>query len=65
MTANEPGDLIDEILLRPAHTVAEPAITFDALTFLRLSDGAVVDRQAERQVHGFGRDLRQLAATLG
>lgn len=41
------------------------AITLEALSVLLLSDGAVVDRQAERRVCIFGRDLRRLLAKLG
>ena len=41
-------------------TVSDLAIKFDALAWLLLNDGTVVDREAERQVQGFGRPLRSL-----
>ena len=64
-TADELGELIDGILRCPVRTIADLAIKFEALSFLLLSDGAVVDRQAERQVRVFGRDLHRLAANFG
>jgi len=51
------------ILRYPPHTISDLAIQFDALSWALLSDGAVVDYQAERQVRAFGRQLRHLAAS--
>ena len=64
-TADELDELIDGILRIPVGTFADLAIKFEALSFRLLSDGVVVDRQAERQVRVFGRDLRRLAVNFG
>jgi hypothetical protein len=61
-TGDEVADLVATILRRPARTLRDLAIKFDALAWLLLGDSAVVDHEAERQVRAFGRELRKLTA---
>lgn len=60
-TADDLASLVDEIMSQPARTLPELAVAFDALAWLLLADGAVVDRVAARHVRLFGRELTQLA----
>ena len=53
-TADELAETVEMILRYPPHTISDLAIQFDALSWALLSDGAVVDYQAERQVRAFG-----------
>ena len=53
------------ILARPAATISDLSAKFDALAWLLLADGAVLDHEAERQVRRFGRELRRLGAAEG
>jgi len=64
-TAEEMGDLVDAILRHPALSIYDLAVKFDALAWLLLADGAVVDHEAERQVRSFARALRKLATAKG
>ena len=61
-TADELADLVARILSQPARRVPELAVKFDALLWLLLGDGAVVDDEAALQVRRFGRELRRMAA---
>ena len=60
-TADELAHNVESILSEPAQNVSDLAIKFEALAWLLLSDGAVVDQHAERQVRIFGRQLRRMA----
>ena len=60
-TSDELADLVDAILRQPALALTDLAVKFDALSWLLLSDGSVLDHAAERQVRAFGRQLRRLA----
>ena len=64
-SADELAELVGIILTRPAATISDLSIKFDALAWLLLADCAVLDHEAERQVRRFGRELRQLGATEG
>jgi len=64
-TADELAETVEMILRYPPRTVPDLVIKFDALSWALLSDSAVVDHQAERQVRAFGQQLRQLAAAGG
>ena len=61
-SSNELAELVEQIMSQPARSVSDLAIRFDALAWLLLGDGAVVDREAERHVRVFGRELRELGA---
>jgi hypothetical protein len=62
-TSDELADLVAVIHGRPARTVSDLAVKFDALAWSLLADGAVVDHEAERQVRAFGRVLRRVSVT--
>ena len=61
-TADELANLVARILSQSARTVPELAVKFDALLWLLLSDGAVVDHESELQARRFGRELRRMAS---
>ena len=61
-TGDELADLVAEIMPRRARTAPELVVKFDALLWMLLSDGAVLDRQAELQARRFGRELRRMAS---
>jgi hypothetical protein len=61
-TYDELSALADQIGRRPARDIADLMVKFDALSWLLLDDGAVLDRRAARQVGLFGRQLTELAS---
>jgi hypothetical protein len=62
-TTDELAELAEHIFRLPVRTLGDLAAKFDVLVWLLLHDGAVVDTEAVRYVRGFGRELRQLAAS--
>jgi len=60
-TADELADLMARIMSQPARTLPELAVKFDALLWMLLSDGAVLDREAALQARRFGRELRRVS----
>lgn len=62
-TYGELSVLAAQIGRRPIGTDADLAIRFDALMWLLLDDGAVLDREAEPQIRLFGREGSRLAAS--
>lgn len=60
-TADELAELADQILRQAAQDLPDLVVKFDALAWLLLGDGAVLDHVAERQVQSFCRELRRLA----
>ena len=61
-TADELADLVARIMSQPARTLPELAVKFDALLWLLLGDGAVVDDDVALQARRFGRELRRMAS---
>jgi hypothetical protein len=64
-TNDELTEVVETILRQPARATPDLVVKFDALTWLLLSDDAVVDDAAVMQVRRFGRSLRQVATAIG
>lgn len=59
------GDELEQVVMRildhPAPALPDLIAKFDALLWLLLADGAVVDHVAERELRKFSREIRRLA----
>lgn len=55
------SDAAARLLCSRPRSLPELVLIFHALEWLLLTDGVIVDRQAERQVRAFGRRMRKLA----
>ena len=60
-TADELEVVVKQVLNHPTGTVRDLSVKFDALAWLLLADGAVVDHVAERELRKFRRELHRLA----
>ena len=60
-TADELELIVQQVLDHPDFALPYLVAKFDALLWLLLADGAVLDRVAERQLRRFGRELVRYA----
>lgn len=53
----------DRLIRAQPKSVSDLLMMFRALEWVMFADAAIVDKEAERQLRAFGRNLRRLAAT--